>query len=95
MKEWEARMLGFTGAWWMLGQVFIPGPAHGPRIVLGLLGLFVGGLASLAVAAEVESRTIATITNWFLLGIASMLALIFGVIILMAVLSLGATLLSL
>ena len=88
MKEWEARVLGFTSAWWMLAQALVPGPAPGLRAVLGMLALLVGALAALSVAGEVESRTGRTIANWFLLGIASMLALAVGSVVLLVVLSL-------
>lgn len=87
MKKWEAKMLGFTSAWWMLGQVLISGPARGPRVVLGLLSLFVGALVALSMSAEVESTTARTIANWFLLGIASVLAMVFVGVVLMVVLS--------
>lgn len=88
MKDWQAKLLGFSMAWWLLLQAFIDAPALGLRIWLGLAGLIVGTLVALSVATGDEPMTSRIIASWFLRGVASMLALILGFFTLSALLRL-------
>lgn len=82
MKSWEVKLVGFLSPWWFLLLVGFPGLEHRWREPVGVLGLAVGSLWALwALAADAGGRAREAAT-WFLLGLASIPALlILGVVL--------------
>lgn len=76
MKDWEAKVLGFSSPWWFLLLLIAGAPGQEWRAALGLVGLAVGSLGALWVIAAGGGGQAEDAACWFLLGIASMFALL-------------------
>lgn len=94
MKEWEAKVLGFTSAWWLLALAFIGGAWLGISPVAGLMGLAVGAIVALFVATAENATVGRVFAIWFLRGVLSMVALPCITIVLTILLQLCAALVS-
>ncbi len=83
MKDWEAKFLGFTLAWWLLLLPFIGGPLGAARTIVAVVGLPVGLLVAASVSGSHKPGSAVHIANWFLLAVASMLVVGFAGFLLM------------
>lgn len=95
MKEWEAKVLGFSAPWWLLVMPFIKAPLQQERAVLTLVALPVALVFAIIVSRGSKKGAVHLVADCFLLGIGSISVLFLGIVVLAALMSLGSAILSL
>ena len=75
-KDWQAKLVGLASPWWFLLLVGWTGPGHEWREPVGMLGISVGSLWSLWVLAADGAGWAREGATWFLIGLASIPAVL-------------------